>query len=246
MSCSWMCFRYCVWFGVRPCRSARRVRSSGAPSSSAAARGCALRRELDQAELDVVDRQRLLGLRRRSAAAPAPRASSASACRRSVNVAAAVRDRDVERGLDLAQVRVERAAQIGERAVVERRERELVPLASAAHAAAASGCGAAALKRLAAPSAPSAPRRACSRLRPGARASPCRDCRARAAALICAEQRFALLAQQRARVGRRRRRRARSARRRCGAGARAAGRGAAAGSSRRVFSSLQIAPCSAA
>ena len=41
-----------------------------------------------------------------------------------------MRDRDVERGLDLPQVRVERPAQVGERAVVERRERELVPLAS--------------------------------------------------------------------------------------------------------------------
>ena len=43
-----------------------------------------------------------------------------------MNVAAAMRDRDVERGLDLPQVGVERPAEVRERAVVERGEREVV------------------------------------------------------------------------------------------------------------------------
>ena len=48
--------------------------------------------------------------------------------------AAAVRDRHVERGFDLPQVGVERAAKMRERVIVERRERELDRLAPAAAA----------------------------------------------------------------------------------------------------------------
>ncbi len=75
-------------------------------------------RDLDQAELDVVDRQRLFRFgvkapQRSLGARPAGRAFNAESC-------AAARDRDVERGLDLAQVRVQRTAEIRERAIVER------------------------------------------------------------------------------------------------------------------------------
>src|SRR5207248_2685506 len=41
-------------------------------------------------------------------------------------IGAAMRDRDVERRLDLAQIRVERPAEIGERAIVERSKRQLL------------------------------------------------------------------------------------------------------------------------
>ena len=123
MSCSWMSFRYRVWFGVRPCRSARRVRRSGAGIVVDDGRRVLLRRELDQAELDVVDGQRLFGGRiealQRQRRARRVRGKSGQR-----EIGAAMRDRDVERSLDLPQIRVERATQVGERAVVERRQRE--------------------------------------------------------------------------------------------------------------------------
>ncbi len=127
MSCAWMCLqvrdlvrRAAVQVGAA--RAQQRI--AVASSASGRRRRRAARRDLDQPELDVVDRQRLLGRARRSAAAPRPRALSARACRSSVNAAAAMRDGDVERGLDLPQVRVERPAQVRERAIVERRERQ--------------------------------------------------------------------------------------------------------------------------
>ena len=84
-----------------------------------------------------------------------------------------MRDRDVERGLDLAQVRVERPAQVGERAVVERRERQRLGRSSAwsapdrarARRAPASGarrCGG--VRPPGGRAAPSALRRACAAL----------------------------------------------------------------------------------
>ena len=112
---------------------------SRAPSSSTPPPprpGVTLRRELDQPELNVVDRQRLLG----------ERVEPAHGLRRPSRVcaggagererAAAMRDGHVERRLDLAQVRVERPAQVRERAIVERGQRDLLALASGCHAVA--------------------------------------------------------------------------------------------------------------
>ena len=108
--------RYCTWRGVRPCRSWRRVISAGLPSGA-----CVLARAggLDQPELHVLQRElalrplveRLQHLRRE------PRLAGLAGDREAL---AAARDADVERGLDLAQVLVERAAQVGEPLVVDR------------------------------------------------------------------------------------------------------------------------------
>jgi len=92
----------------------------------------ALRRELDQPELDVVDRERLLG----ESVKPAHDLGRKPGLRgrtRDRKRAGATRDRDVERRLDLAQIRIERPAEVRERAIVERRQRKLFPLASIRH-----------------------------------------------------------------------------------------------------------------
>ena len=122
-----MSFRYAIWFGVRPCRSARRVRS--------ARRAVVVRRRAPASRLRARSRSGRAGCRRPTAASRArgvealQRLGRARRLRRRRRAtrerAAAMRDRDVERRLDLAQVGVERPAQVGERAVVERREREL-------------------------------------------------------------------------------------------------------------------------
>ena len=99
-------------------------RRAGVAFAGRCGSGIALRRQLDQSELDIVDRERLcrvgvkalqrrcrlLHLRRRAAQR---------------DRAAAPGDGDVERRLDLAQVGVERAAKIGQRAVVYGRELKL-------------------------------------------------------------------------------------------------------------------------
>ena len=95
-----------------------------------------LRCELDQPELDVVDRQRLF-CRSVEALQCLRGARSVRARAGQRELTATMCNRDVERGLDLAQVRVERPAQVRERAVVERRQRERVPLAPGSHAPAA-------------------------------------------------------------------------------------------------------------
>ena len=79
---------------------------------------------LDEAELDVVDRELAPGLSVElfQELGRARRATGFAAQRETV---AAARDRHVERDLDLAQVLVERAAQVGEALVVRGRERQL-------------------------------------------------------------------------------------------------------------------------
>ena len=139
------------------------------------------------------------------------RRSARSACAARVRLlaaatrerAAAARDGHVERGLDLPQVRVERAAQIGERPIVERREvtswrsrRPLMALVSGPR-------GAAGLKRLDAPSAPSKLPRLCSRLRRDAPAFPCRDRAAQARSAIAGEARGHFPVAAKSYVGRR-------------------------------------------
>ena len=91
----------------------RRRRRSGRPAAY-----------LDQAELDVVDRQRLLRLRveaiERGCGLLDGVASAAKHERRP-----AAGDGDVERGFDLPQIGVERSAKVRERPVIDRSEREL-------------------------------------------------------------------------------------------------------------------------
>jgi hypothetical protein len=79
---------------------------------------------LDQAELDVVDRELALrlGVELFQELGRARRATGVAAHRETV---AAARDRHLERDLDLAQVLVERAAQAREALVVRGRERQL-------------------------------------------------------------------------------------------------------------------------
>ena len=80
-------------------------------------------RALDEAELDVVDGK---GLRRFGVEAPerAHPLRRLRGCAGHREIGSAARDRDVERRLDLPQVRVERPAKVRERAIVDRRERQ--------------------------------------------------------------------------------------------------------------------------
>jgi hypothetical protein len=94
------------------------------PGDRAARAGGAwrLRGDLDQAELDFVDRQRFAGLRvevlQRGGGQPGLRGVAADAAM----LAAAADGDDIEGGFDLAQVFVQRAAQVLQARVVERRE----------------------------------------------------------------------------------------------------------------------------
>ncbi len=94
----------------RGCRRPRRARGGAAARPRSGRAAC---RRCDRSSRAPA---------RRNAAAPAPRAACCSGVAAQREVLAAARDRDVERGLDLAQVFVERAAQVGEALVVDRRE----------------------------------------------------------------------------------------------------------------------------
>jgi hypothetical protein len=120
MSVARICCRYCAWRGVRAVSSARRGIMSAGASFSVPRRTCWISTspswmsstERSRPRLVVEAAQRARGLRR-----PLLRAGDAEAL-------AAARDRHVERGLDLAQVRVERPAQRREPRVVHGLERD--------------------------------------------------------------------------------------------------------------------------
>ena len=122
MSSERICCRYCAWRGVRAVRSPRRGSTSGGDSISRAGARVA---DLDQAQLDVLDGEVARGLvveapqRLRGELRLLGRPGDAEAL-------AAPRDGHVERVLDLAQVRVERAAQRREPGVVDRREGDVL------------------------------------------------------------------------------------------------------------------------
>ena len=138
-------------------------------------------RELDQAELDVLDASGRSWRDRRSA-----RSACAARCAcspRTVKLRAAARDRDVERRLDLPQVLVERAAQVARGAGCRPASSVTsTGLSSRIHASSPrSECGSAAVMRtstkwpISARGAGKVHARGCSRCGPRARASLLRD-----------------------------------------------------------------------
>ena len=120
-----MSLRYSIWLGVRPCRSARRVRRRGAVGGvrrrggSRPLRRISTRPSWMSSTDSGFSAAGVEALERRGGARGLHRVAGDG------ERSAAMRDRDVQRRLDLPQVRVERAAQVRERAVVERRERPI-------------------------------------------------------------------------------------------------------------------------
>ena len=120
---SWprMFFRYWTWLGVRPARSARRVRRRRSTSPASGAPPALFAHRLEDRELDLLGADR-------------PRRPAVEMLQqhdRALGVAlgaldaerlVAALDLDVERGLDRAQVLVEIAGQVGEAVVVGRDE----------------------------------------------------------------------------------------------------------------------------
>src|SRR5262249_27709434 len=142
--------------------------------------------QFDQTKLNIVNRQRLLGLLveapqrlRRAGRLPFRTGKGEGP--------AAASDGHVERGFDLPQIGVERSAEVGKQSVVERREGHVLAFPSAAHRTCPpSLCrlSGPAPTRLGGSSAPSTPLRAYSTPRRDGPGFPCRDWDARARSAV--------------------------------------------------------------